>query len=260
MTFKKYLAFASILLNLGLLILLVYFVNNRNINFAGVPSDSDKRVLVENTGEEVNSPEIMGVEDQKVPLLQEVLVTKVIDGDTIIVEGGEVVRYIGIDTPEKDQECFSRDATSKNEELVGGKLVRLEKDISERDRYQRLLKYVWSGDIFVNEYLVRQGYATAVSYPPDVKYQELFRQAEKEARENGSGLWKECGLNASPSIEPSTINHQQSDIICSTNTYNSSNFATQTEAQSVFEACGGSANDIHKLDRDNDGHVCESLP
>ena len=260
MTFKKYLAFASILLNLGLLILLVYFVNNRKINLADIASKKDEKVAVENTGEEVNSPEIMGVEVQKGSSPQEFLVTKVIDGDTIVVEGGEVVRYIGIDTPEKDQECYSSEATSKNEELVGGKLVRLEKDISERDRYQRLLKYVWSGDIFVNEYLVRQGYATAVSYPPDVKYQELFRQAEKEARENGSGLWKECGLNASPSIEPSTINHQQSDIICSTNTYNCSDFKTQAEAQTAFEFCGGTTNDVHKLDRDDDGRVCESLP
>src|SRR3990170_1305882 len=207
-----------------------------------------------------SSAEVKGEENPSASSgLKEFLVMKAIDGDTIVIEGGEIVRYIGIDTPEVSQgeECFAKEASDKNKELVMGKTVRLEKDVSERDKYQRLLKYVWSGDIFVNEYLVRQGYATAVSYPPDVKYQELFRQAEKEARENGSGLWKECSLNTSPSIEPSIINHQQTDIICSTNTYNCSDFKTQAEAQTAFEFCGGTTNDVHKLDRDDDGRVCE---
>ena len=253
MSIRKLILFLSLLFNVVFIFILVGKIQKptvRELNDGvGVSEPLD--------GVPIKNSQVIGEKTENTNLVK---VTKVIDGDTIVVEGGEIVRYIGIDTPEKDQECFSRDATSKNEELVGGKLVRLEKDISERDRYQRLLKYVWSGDIFVNEYLVRQGYATAVSYPPDVKYQELFRQAEKEARENGSGLWKECGLNASPSIEPSTINHQQSDIICSTNTYNCSDFKTQAEAQTAFEFCGGTTNDVHKLDRDDDGRVCESLP
>ena len=89
--------------------------------------------------------------------------------------------------------------------MVGGKLVELEKDVSERDRYNRLLRYVYvrdpseastrggqAGQVFVNEELVRLGYANAVSYPPDVNYQELFRDAEREARNNNRGLWKDC--------------------------------------------------------------------
>ncbi len=121
-------------------------------------------------------------------------VARVIDGDTIKLESGETVRYIGIDTPEtvdprRPVGCFGKEASAKNKELVLGKEVRLVKDISETDKYQRLLRYVYAGDIFVNEYLVREGYARASSYPPDVKYQDLFRDAEREAREAKRGLW-----------------------------------------------------------------------
>lgn len=122
------------------------------------------------------------------------LVKRVIDGDTIELETGETVRYIGIDTPEtvhpnKPVQCFGKEASAKNTELVEGKRVRLEKDVSDSDRYDRLLRYVYVGDIFINDYLVRQGYANASSYPPDVKHQDQFRQAEQEARANKRGLW-----------------------------------------------------------------------
>lgn len=135
-----------------------------------------------------------------IPSLEEketVLVTKVIDGDTIEIEGGKRVRYIGIDTPETEDprrkvQCFGQEAYQKNKELVEGKEVRLEKDVSEKDKYGRLLRYVYIGDVFVNDYLVREGYARASSFPPDVKYQEQFRQAEKEAREQNRGLWSSC--------------------------------------------------------------------
>lgn len=126
-------------------------------------------------------------------------VKKVIDGDTIILENGEKVRYIGIDTPEIIRngrflpECFALESKRVNEKLVLGKKVRLEKDVSERDRYGRLLRYVYVGDVFVNEYLVKEGYAKAVSFPPDVKYQEKLRNAERYARENKKGLWAEDG-------------------------------------------------------------------
>jgi micrococcal nuclease len=121
-------------------------------------------------------------------------VTRVIDGDTVEIETGETVRYIGIDTPEtkhpdKGVECFGREAAEKNQELAEGRRVTLEKDVSERDRYGRLLRYVYADGLFINEVLVREGYARTASFPPDVKYQELFRRAEQEAREAGRGLW-----------------------------------------------------------------------
>ena len=127
----------------------------------------------------------------------EAQMVRVVDGDTIEVDmGGHIyaVRYIGIDTPEtqhpdKPVEPFGPEASAKNEELVGGKVVELEKDVSETDRYDRLLRYVWVGDLMVNAELVRLGYAQVSTYPPDVKYQELFLQLQQEARDAGAGLW-----------------------------------------------------------------------
>ena len=127
-------------------------------------------------------------------------VVEVIDGDTIRVEvAGKLytVRYIGIDTPEtkhpeKGVEPFGPEAAQKNKELVEGKLVRLEKDVSETDRYGRLLRYVWLGDMLVNEELVKLGFARVSTFPPDVKYAELFVRLEAEARANNRGLWGAC--------------------------------------------------------------------
>jgi endonuclease YncB( thermonuclease family) len=81
------------------------------------------------------------------------------------------------------------EATEANKRLVESKTVLLEKDVSETDRYGRLLRYVYMGDIFVNEELVKQGYAQASMYPPDVKYADLFIAAQREARAAERGLW-----------------------------------------------------------------------
>ena len=131
----------------------------------------------------------------------EVFVTRVIDGDTIQIEGGQKVRYIGIDTPETvdprtSVQCYGKEAAAKNRELVEGKRVRFEKDVSETDKYGRLLRYVFIGETFVNETLVRGGYAFSSPYPPDVKYQDVFNRAEKFAKENDKGLWGSCGFIA----------------------------------------------------------------
>ena len=118
-------------------------------------------------------------------------VVEVIDGDTIVIEGGYLVRYIGIDTPEvyPKAEAFGKEAWQANRTLVEGKQVRLEQDVSQTDRYGRLLRYVYVGDIFVNAELVRQGLAQAQAYPPDTKYQDYLEQMEEEAREAGRGIW-----------------------------------------------------------------------
>lgn len=121
----------------------------------------------------------------------------VIDGDTIEVSiDGKTyrVRYIGINAPEtvapnRPVEWMGPEASAANKALVEGETVYLEKDVSETDRYGRLLRYVFVGDVFVNAELVRQGYAQVVTYPPDVKYQSLLLQMQKEAREAGRGLW-----------------------------------------------------------------------
>lgn len=133
--------------------------------------------------------------------LEKVIVTRVIDGDTIVIQGGKVVRYIGINTPEsvdprRPVQCFGKEASRKNKELVEGQIVALEKDISNIDKYGRLLRYVYKGNVFINELLVSEGFAQVATYPPDIKYVEKFKVAEKEAREAKKGLWADgaCGL------------------------------------------------------------------
>jgi micrococcal nuclease len=139
---------------------------------------------------------VLGV-TEGVSIKQTVKVVKVVDGDTIEIEGGQKVRYIGIDTPEtkhptKGVQCFGKQAFEKNKQLVEGKEILLEKDVSETDRYGRLLRFVYIDGVFVNDYLVRQGYAHATTFPPDVKLADQFKSAEQEARENSRGLWSKC--------------------------------------------------------------------
>ncbi|MBI2268436.1 MAG: thermonuclease family protein [Candidatus Blackburnbacteria bacterium] len=128
-----------------------------------------------------------------------VSVTRVIDGDTVEIQGGERVRYIGVDTPERD-ECFGPEATQANKGLVEGKKVRLEKDVQEKDKYGRMLTYVWIEDVMVNERLVQEGYAQVATYPPNVRYQERFVKAQEEARKGNRGLWapNTCSASSTP--------------------------------------------------------------
>lgn len=117
------------------------------------------------------------------------VVTEVIDGDTIVIEGGYHVRYIGIDAPESG-EFYYLQAKQENENLVAGKKIRLESDILDKDNYGRLLRYVYVGDNFINAEVVRQGCAWAVAYPPNVKYQVYLEAMENEARQTESGFWR----------------------------------------------------------------------
>ena len=129
-------------------------------------------------------------------------VVRVVDGDTIRVglpSGEEPVRYIGIDTPESVKpgapvECFAKRASAYNERLVAGERVRLVYDVERRDRYGRLLAYVYRArdGLFVNAELVRRGYATAVTFPPNVAHEREFRRLARRARMSGRGLWSGC--------------------------------------------------------------------
>jgi len=125
-------------------------------------------------------------------------VLRVIDGDTIEVayQGQrERVRYIGINAPEihhprKGVEYYGQEAQAANRRLVEGKTVRLEFDVQRRDRYGRLLAYVFLPDgTFVNAWLVEHGYAQVMTIPPNVRYQDLFLRLQREAREARRGLW-----------------------------------------------------------------------
>jgi len=125
---------------------------------------------------------------------------RVVDGDTIKLFGGERVRDIGIDTPEtvdprRPVEPFGHEASAYNRELVEGRRVRIERDVRERDRYGRLLGYVYVHDeatgeeLFVNAELLRAGYARVSTVPPDVRHAEEFLALERDAREHRCGLW-----------------------------------------------------------------------
>lgn len=111
-------------------------------------------------------------------------VVQVIDGDTIDVEiNGESyrVRYIGVNTPERDESCY-RDAAAANAALVEEQTISLVKDVNETDPYGRLLRYVYVGDIFVNAELVADGFAESVSYPPDTAFFDYFVDLESDAK------------------------------------------------------------------------------
>jgi micrococcal nuclease len=133
-----------------------------------------------------------------IPLMgEQAQVTRVVDGDTIeVLMAGAThkVRYIGIDTPEtvdprRPVECYGHEASERNRQLVEGRTVELEKDISETDHFGRLLRYDWVDGEMVNATLVREGYAVASTYPPDVKHQELFASLQREAIAADRGLW-----------------------------------------------------------------------
>ncbi|MBI4669408.1 MAG: thermonuclease family protein [Elusimicrobia bacterium] len=116
-------------------------------------------------------------------------VRRVSDGDTVVLSDGAKVRYIGIDTPEKERPYYD-EARRFNEKLVLGKAVRLEYDIEKTDRYGRTLAYVYLKDgTFVNAEMIRQGYANIYTFPPNLKYTELFLSFQKEARQANRGLW-----------------------------------------------------------------------
>lgn len=143
-------------------------------------------------------------------------VLRVIDGDTIELTDKRRVRYIGIDTPEIGdldetkpgfsnskarlwKACFAKEAKEENQRLLDGKTVSLIKDVSDTDKYGRLLRYVYvdpptgeARDVFVNDYLVRQGFARIDTVPPDIAYQKQLLEAQREAKGQGRGLWARC--------------------------------------------------------------------
>ncbi|MEK7132705.1 MAG: thermonuclease family protein [Patescibacteria group bacterium] len=204
-------------------------------------------------------------------------VTKVVDGDTMAVDingKNTIIRLIGLDTPEtvdprKPVQCFGKEASNKARELLDGKRVRIEMDPSqgERDKYGRLLAYIYleDGSLF-NQMMIERGFGHEYTYNLPYRYQKEFKEEEKTARENKLGLWAP-GVCASPDtgklstpapVAQPALNTDGYD--CSRNAYNCSSFKTQAEAQYVFELCGSDKNDVHKLDRDMDEKVCESLP
>lgn len=219
-------------------------------------------------------------------------VIKVVDGDTLNIDldgKTQTIRLIGLNTPEtvdprKPVECFGKEASSKSKELLTGKQVRIEKDASQGDfdKYNRLLAYVFLEDgTNFNKFMIEQGFGYEYTYNLPYKYQKEFKLAQEQAKAQKKGLWADNACkattdqtqtspinNSTPSATPAPQSKAPAEsnpatsgkYTCSYNAYNCSNFSTQSEAQAAFEACGGTSNDVHGLDRDKDGVVCESLP
>jgi micrococcal nuclease len=196
---------------------------------------------------------------------QQATVTRVVDGDTIEVAiGGRefTVRYIGIDTPEtvapgRPVEWMGREASAANARLVEGRRVVLEKDVTETDRFGRLLRYVWvPGErwLLVNLELIARGFASVSTYPPDVKYVDLFLAAQAAARDAELGLWGPrptptpgqggaAGDDCHPSYEPCLP--IVSDLDCSD---------VRAMGKAPVRVIGP---DDYRLDRDGNGIGCE---
>jgi endonuclease YncB( thermonuclease family) len=174
----------------------------------------------------------------------------VYDGDTIEVSlNGRTydVRYIGVDTPERD-EYYYEEAFDYNMDLVRGETVILVRDVSDTDQYGRLLRYIYLPDgTFVNAELIRNGMARLVTFPPDTAQTDYFRSLETQARRDGVGMWSDM--------------EQAGVCDCDRNLYDCSDFRRQREAQTCFNYCmEKTGEDVHHLDGGGDGRVCESLP
>lgn len=178
--------------NTKLLVLTSFFVIITGFGFLWFGLSQKPAPIVVNTA----SLNVIGVEGEWA------YVSKVVDGDTIIVNDKTTVRFVGIDTPEtvdprRPVGCYGKEASSEVKKLLDSKQIILQKDVSDTDKYKRILRYIYlpleNGQIlFVNDYLVREGFAKVLTYPPDVKYDEQFRTAEKEAKISKRGLWGKC--------------------------------------------------------------------
>jgi micrococcal nuclease len=127
------------------------------------------------------------------------VVARISDGDSFHCQDRRRVRLIGIDTPELGQGEPGRQSQAALERLLPkGTTIRLERDVSARDRYGRELAYVWVGSRLVNEVMVREGWAVLYTLPPNVKYADRLEQAQRKARDARAGLWKSGGFDCEP--------------------------------------------------------------
>lgn len=224
-----------------------------------------------------------------------VTITRVVDGDTVdispSVEGFSRVRLIGVDTPEVyfGGQPYGAEASAFAKERLEGKEVALELDVQKRDPYNRLLAYVYlpDGGMF-NEILAREGYAQVATFPPNVEYVGVFKEAQREAREGGRGLWglseeelcrqtdRGNGIGGGSSVcdraasgaeeDPESTPEQQPPPVYSTGdipplpsdgNYDCADFETREQAQAVLDQ---DPSDPHYLDGEGDGVPCEDLP
>jgi micrococcal nuclease len=127
------------------------------------------------------------------------VVVHIVDGDTFDCAGGARVRPIGIDTPERSQgQIYARARDALRAHAGIGDTVMLEWDASRRDRYGRLLAWVWRDSVLVNEAMVAGGWAVLYTVPPNVRYVSRLEEAQRSARARGAGLWARDGFACPP--------------------------------------------------------------
>lgn len=211
-------------------------------------------------------------------------VVRVVDGDTMKVaftDGGkdkeETIRLLLVDTPEsvdpeKPVQPFALDASNYAKTMLTGKDVQLELDVSERDKYGRLLCYLYIGDKMFNELLLENGYArVAYIYPPNVKYVDQFREIQKKAQQKGLNIWSvenyaqedgyhegvvKGGAAASPKLSTMTTLKPVTTSQPKANT--SYNSCKEANAAGAYNIKKGEPGYSAKLDRDGDGVACEN--
>ncbi len=148
---------------------------------------------------------VKGIETEVTPS-DILLVSRVIDGDTVELSNGEKVRLIGINTPEKDQPYYA-EARKKLEELILKKEIRVETDVVGKDMYGRTLGYLYTGDSFINQKMIESGYALLDTVPPNVKHVDNLATAQDKAKKDCTGIWEGlCNPTASSCVQISEIN------------------------------------------------------
>lgn len=261
---------------MGFVILLLGFVlidDKKDLpNTSPNVSNRQEKTKQEVAGIQTNPTEIPFAASDK----QQASLIRVVDGDTIsvLINGkNETVRVIGIDTPEvvdtrKSVECFGKEASEMaNAVFENNKTVILESDPTQgdRDRYQRLLRYIWieNGSVDFGKLMLEEGFASEYTYNLPYKYQNEYKKAELAAQIVKKGLWSDDACL--PTDQTPTVADQQPILtsfpIDTSGDKDCKDFATHAEAQAYFEGKGGSqTNNVDKLDADRDGIACESLP
>jgi micrococcal nuclease len=262
---KKFIVIVAVLV-----IGLIFLLSNIKESPPSTPQDFDKQqetiksdvagVQTEPSNTPVPTQILTSAPNTKQPSQKEqATLVKVVDGDTIAVSingKNEIIRIIGIDTsevvdPRKTVECFGKEASDFAKlTLQDNKNLLLESDPTqgERDKYKRLLRYVWIEDEKTDfgKLMIDHGFASEYTYNLPYKYQNEYKLAEKNTRETKKGLWADDACIS--------VNTTEGDKDCS-------DFSVQDEAQTYFEGKGGSpTNNVDRLDSDSDGIACETLP
>lgn len=255
-----------------------------------------KTTQIENTTPQVASITTEDTLEEEIVQGDKATLTRVIDGDTIEVSingKNESVRIIGINTPEtvdprKSVECFGEEASQKAKDYFNDKPseILLESDPSQgdRDKYDRLLRYVWTdgGRFDFGKMMISEGYAFEYTYDTAYKYQESYKEEQKKAESGKKGLWADdaCTKNTpTPTSKPTATKVQSKPTVyitpqptssgstsgysCNGPDLDCSDFSTHAQAQAFFDGCGFTATyDPHRLDSVGvgDGVACESLP